>query len=82
VPYSKNLGCGLCVAGGYSYCWKTSQEDEILSDTSFNTQTSATNSICCQSFTDTTACPQAIDPLYACSGSYASPSYGMHVCPF
>jgi len=33
--------------------------------------------------TDTTNCPTQIsDPTYICSGSYASSSYGLHVCPF
>jgi hypothetical protein len=32
IIYDKSLGCGECVAGGYSFCWKATSSGEVLTD--------------------------------------------------
>jgi hypothetical protein len=32
IVYDKELGCGECVAGGYSFCWKATSSGEVLTD--------------------------------------------------
>ena len=32
IIYDPKLGCGECVAGGYSFCWKATSSGEVLSE--------------------------------------------------
>lgn len=51
IVYDATLGCGECVAGGYSFCWKATSSGEVLTDKEYpKYSTTATDktSVCCK----------------------------------
>ena len=51
VVYDKELGCGECIAGGYSFCWKATSSGEVLTDKEYPKYSSDTNlktAVCCK----------------------------------
>mgnify|MGYP007025781652 CR=1 FL=1 len=51
IIYDPKLGCGECVAGGYSFCWKATSSGEVLSEKEYpkyNSNPSVRTSVCCK----------------------------------
>ena len=51
IVYDKELGCGECVAGGYSFCWKALNSGEVLTDKEFpkyNLERRKKTAVCCK----------------------------------
>jgi len=91
VLYSRDLGCGECVAGGYNFCWKASTPASVLIDSVFPTYDGSndrTEQVCCKSGDDRENCNEIADgnqsqtSQWLCSSSYSDPIYALHVCPF
>ena len=51
IVYDATLGCGECVAGGYSFCWKATSSGEVLTDKEYpkySTTSTDKTSVCCK----------------------------------
>jgi hypothetical protein len=79
ITYSKDLGCGECVAGGYSFCWKSTSSGEVLSDKEYpkyNSNSNLRTAICCKDNKDASNCygvklgSKSVTKNWICSGSY------------
>jgi len=91
VDYSRDLGCGRCILGGYNFCWKTLAPGEVLEDNEYPEHSDnnvETRTACCRDENDSENCGNIVTGFnsftsdWICSSSYDSPVYGLHVCPF
>lgn len=92
IEFNSSLGCGECIAGGFSYCWKNTEPGLILTDDEmpvYSDVKTETKSICCSDTEDFYFdCFNILIGLqqktreWTCSSSFNNPTYSMFSCPF
>jgi hypothetical protein len=74
IPFKTTLGCGACIRGGYTHCYK-GVEGQVL-----NASLSATNQKCCKNATDCATETASLD--WTCSNLFTDTTLAKFACPF